>query len=64
MTRITDDTGLAENKGRRGGIFVEVEAPSRREIAERSAAVRASWFDPMLRLELRLPEIKIKAEAE
>lgn len=62
MYRITDDTGLAENKGKRGGVCVEVEAPSRKEIRERSAAVRASWFDPMLRLEMGLSEIKIKEE--
>lgn len=64
MHRITDDTGLPENKGKSGGICVEVEAPSRREIAERSAVIRASWFNPLLRLELGLPEIKIKPELE
>lgn len=54
--RITDDTSLAENKGRRGGIFTEVEAPTIQEIEERAARVRESWDNPLLRLELGLSE--------
>lgn len=56
MSTITDDTGLDENRGKRGGPTVEVEAPSIEEIRQRCEVIRASWEDPLLRLELGLSE--------
>ena len=57
-TTITDDTGLAANRGKRGGWTVEVPTPTPKEIAEGCARVRASWSDPLLRLELGLSEVR------
>lgn len=62
MSTITDDTGLKENKGKRGGPTVEVEAPSEREIRQRCEVIRASWSDPLLRLELGLSEPHLNRE--
>lgn len=54
---VTDDTSLPENLGKRGGVTTAAPVPSPREIAEATARIQASWFDPLLRLELGLPEI-------
>jgi len=54
---VTDDTSLPENLGKRGGHTIAAPVPSPREIAEATARIQASWFDPLLRLELGLPEI-------
>lgn len=56
MSTITDDTGLEENRGKRGGPTVEVEAPTPEEIRAGCERIRASWRDPLLRLELGLSE--------
>lgn len=62
MSTITDDTGLKANKGKRGGTTVEVEAPSPQEIRQRCQVIRASWSDPLLRLELGLSEPHLNRE--
>lgn len=62
MSTITDDTGLDANKGKRGGPTVEVEAPSEDEIRQRCQVIRASWADPLLRLELGLSETHLNRE--
>lgn len=56
MSSITDDNGLEENRGKRGGWTVKVDAPSPEEIRACCERIRASWRDPLLRLEMGLPD--------
>lgn len=54
--KVTDDQCLRENLGQRGGWTVRAPDPSPEEIRQRCEIVRASWEDPLLRLELGLPD--------
>lgn len=47
------------NRGKRGGHTREIPSPSQEEIwGPLTAEIRASWADPLLRLEMGLPPDK------
>lgn len=46
------------NRGKRGGWTVQIPTPTPDKIREETARIRASWADPLLRLEMGLPPDK------
>jgi hypothetical protein len=54
---VTDDTSLVANLGKHGGITVRAPDPTPEELEAAKARIRASWSDPLLRLQMALPPV-------